>query len=149
MGYHTVSEAARTLIDNEMKKGRALQEIRKNEAEFQRKVLEIKIQIEKELPKNKIVFFDRGIPDSIAYFQIYNLNPEGVLKFCKEKTYRKIFLLEQLPFVKDYAKVEDTETAKKLQFLLRKAYSDLEYEVIDIPFMPVKDRLKIILSNID
>lgn len=149
IGYHTVPEAARTLIDREMKEGKTLEDIRKNEIEFQRKVLEIKIKTEKELPKNKIVFFDRGIPDTIAYFNLYDSNIEEVLNLCKEKNYRKIFLLENLLFEKDYARVENDERANKLQSLLRKAYSDLGYEIIDIPVMPVEKRLEIILSNID
>jgi predicted ATPase len=148
MGYHTIPEVARTVIDEEMKKGKKIEEIRKNEIEFQRKVLEIKIKIEKELSRDKIVFFDRGIPDSIAYLQICGLNPEEVLKFCIEKNYRKIFILEKLQFEKDYARVEDDETVDKLQVLLRKAYLDLEYEIIDVPIMPIGKRLKIILSNL-
>jgi predicted ATPase len=149
MGCQTVPEAARVLIDEETKKGKTLEEIRKNEIEFQIKVLEIKIETEKKLDKNKITFFDRGIPDTIAYFQLYGFNTEEVIKLCKELKYRKIFLLEQLPFVKDYARIEDNEKANKLQILLRKAYADLGYEIIDVPVMPVEDRMKMILSNVD
>jgi predicted ATPase len=149
LGYLTVPEAARILIDEEIKKGKTIEEIRKNEAEFQRKVLDIKINVEKNLPKDKIVFFDRGIPDSIAYYQICGLDIVGLLNLCKKKTYRKIFMLEQLPIEKDYARVEDAETLNKIQILLRKAYSDLGYEIIGIPVMTVEKRLKMITSNID
>ena len=149
LGYQTVPEIARILIDEEMKKGKTLEDIRKNDMEFQRKVLKVKIEIEKKLSKSKIVFLDRGIPDNIAYLQAYDLNYEDVLEFCKEKIYRKIFLLERFPFKKDYARIENDETAEKLQFLLRKVYSDLGYEVIGVPTVSVEERLKIILSNID
>jgi len=149
LGYLTVPEAARVLIDKEIKKGKTIEEIRKNEAEFQKKVLDIKIKAEKKLPKDRIVFFDRGIPDSIAYYQICGLDIAELLKLCKEKTYRKIFMLEQLPVEKNYARVEDVDTINKIQILLRKAYSDLGYEIIDIPAMSVEKRLEMILSNID
>lgn len=149
LGYHTVPEAARTFIDGEMIKGKKLEEIRIDEIEFQRKVLEIKLRIEKELPKNKIVFFDRAVPDSIAYLSLYGSNIEELLRYCKEKVYDKVFLLEKLPFQRDYARNEDEETAEKLHILLRKAYSDLGYEIIDVPVMPVEDRLRMILSKID
>ena len=148
MGYYTVPEAARVLIDKEMKKGKTLGEIRKNEIKFQRKVLKLKIQIEKKTPKNKIVFFDRGIPDNIAFFQVYGADPKEVLKLCKEKNYRKIFLLEQLPFEKDYARIEDKEKAKKLGKLLEKTYVDLGYEIVSVPVMKVEDRVNFILSNL-
>lgn len=50
LGYIIYSEAARVFIDKEMKGGKSLEEIRRNEAEFQRKVLKIKIKIEKSAP---------------------------------------------------------------------------------------------------
>lgn len=149
LGCITYHEAARSLIDQEMAKGKLLEEIRSNEAEFQRKVFKIKIQIEKKAPRNKIVFFDRGIPDSIAYYQICGLDPKEVLKFCKRKIYKKIFFLEQLSFDQDYARTEDDKTIEKLNKLLKENYKKLGYEVIEIPVMPIRDRLLKILKEID
>ena len=149
MGYIVYPEAARVFIDKEMAKGKSLKEIRGDEAEFQRKVLKIKIKVEKAAPKNKIVFFDRAIPDSIAYYQICGLDPKEVLKFCKKKIYRKIFFFEQLPLEKDYARVEDGKTIKKLNKLLKKTYKDLGYKVIAIPPMSIKKRVKKILIKIE
>ncbi len=148
LGYLIYPEAARVFIDREMAKGKSLREIRGNEADFQKRVLKIKIRVEKEAPKDKIVFFDRAIPDSIAYYQICGLDPKEVLKFCQRKTYRKIFFLEQLPFNQDYARVEDGKTVKKLNKLLKKSYQNLGYEVVTIPVMPIRERVKRILNEI-
>lgn len=147
LGYVIYPEAARVFIDEEMAKGKSLKEIRGNEDEFQRKVLKTKIEVEKAAPQDKIVFFDRAIPDSIAYYQICGLNPEEVLKFCQKKVYRKIFLFEQLPFDQDYARVEDEETIKKLNQLLKESYENLGYQVIDIPAVFVQERVKKILAE--
>ncbi len=149
LGYVVYPEAARVFIDQEMAKGKSLKEIRRNEAEFQRKVLKIKMEVEKNAPKDNVVFFDRAIPDSIAYYQICGLDPKEVLKFCQEKKYRKIFFLEQLYFNQDYARVEDEKTIKKLNKLLKESYENLGYEVINIPTMSVEDRVQKILSEID
>ena len=149
LGYKTVPEAARVLIDEEIRKGNSLEKIRKNEIEFQMRVLKIKMEVEMRSDRGKIVFFDRGIPDTLAYFLLYGFDVDEVMKVCKDSRYRKVFLLEKLPFQKDYARNENEETAKKLQILLRKAYSDLGYEIVDVPVMPVEDRLKMILSDID
>ncbi len=149
LGYIIYPEAARVFIDEEMAKGKSLKEIRGNEAEFQRKILKIKIEVEKAAPKDKIVFFDRAIPDSIAYYQIAGLDLSEVLKFCQKKTYKKIFFLEQLPFENDYARVEDKETIEKLNKLLKKSYKKLGYEVIKIPALSVKERVKEILTEIE
>lgn len=149
IGYIIYPEAARVLIDEEMAKGKSLKEIRGDEAKFQRKVLKIKIGVERAAPKDKIVFFDRAIPDSIAYYQICGLNPKEVLQFCQKKAYRKIFLFEKLSFNQDYARVEDSKTIEKLNALLRESYKNLGYEVIEIPAVPIEKRVKKILSEID
>lgn len=149
LGYHTVPELARVLIDREIKNGNPLEEIRRDESEFQKRVLLLKIEIENKVPKKKIVFFDRAIPDSIAYYKILGINPKNLIKTCKRKKYRKVFFLEQLPFEKDYARTENTEDANKLSKLLFECYSELGYEIVKIPVLPVKNRLKIILSHVN
>ena len=148
LGYLVYPELARVLIDQEMAQGKSLKEIRNDEAEFQRKVLKMKLELEKKAPKNKIIFFDRAIPDSIAYYQACGLDSKKVLKFCKRKTYQKIFLFEQLPFNQDYARVEDIDTIKKLNRLLKESYENLGYKVITIPAMSVEERVRKILDEI-
>jgi len=148
LGYVIYPEAARVFIDQEMAKGKSLKEIRGNEVKFQIKVLKLKIEVEKAAPKDKIVFFDRAVPDSIAYYQICGLDSKEVLKFCQGRKYRKIFFFEQLPFDQDYARVEGEGTIKKLNKLLKESYENLGYEVIKIPAVSVKERVKKILAEI-
>ncbi|MFH1036636.1 MAG: ATP-binding protein [Patescibacteria group bacterium] len=148
IGYITYPEAARILIDKAKKKGKKLKEIRKSEAEFQKKVLKIKIEIEKSAPRNKTVFFDRAIPDSIAYYRICRLDTKAVLKFCQNK-YRKIFFLEQLPIERDYARTENGGTIKKLDKFLEEGYKSLGYNISYIPIEPAEKRVKRILKEIN
>jgi len=63
--------------------------------------------------------------------------------------YRKIFFCQQLPFDKDRARIEDAKTANELSRLIRAAYVDLDYEIIDLAPTPnVSDRVKIVLAEI-
>jgi predicted ATPase len=149
LGYITCPEIARILIDKGIKNGKSVKEIRGDEIEFQRKVLKMKLEKEKKMPKNQVVFFDRAIPDSIAYYQICGLGTKEVLKFCLEKKYRIIFFLEQLPFDQDYARIEDRKTIEKLNHFLKESYKNLGYKLIEIPAMSVKERLKKILNFIN
>lgn len=149
LGYVVYPEAARVFINEEMAKGKTLKEIRSDEAEFQRKVLKIKIKVEENAPKDKVLFFDRAIPDSIAYFQICGLDQNEVLKFCKRKSYKKVFFFEEVPFDQDYARMEDNKTIEKLNKLLKEGYEKLGYEVRDIPVMSTAERVKIILKEIE
>ncbi|MFH1894312.1 MAG: ATP-binding protein [Patescibacteria group bacterium] len=148
IGYITYPETSRSLIDKEKAHGETLKEIRGDEAKFQRKVLEMKVQAEKRAPKNKIIFFDRAIPDSIAYYQVCGLDGKEVLKFCKRKIYKKVFFLEQLPVKKDYARTENNKTVRKLNQFLKEAYKKLGYNVVDIPVTPVEKRVALILKEV-
>lgn len=147
LGYFIVPEAARVFIDEYVKKGISAQELRKDESLFQKQVLEMKLKIEETVPKDRIVFFDRGIPDSIAYFRICGLNTKEVEKISKNR-YRKIFFLEQLPFQQDYARIENKKTVKKLNQLLLEAYENLGYTIVHVSVASVEERVRLILSNL-
>jgi len=149
-GYRVIPEAARALIDEEIAKGKTIEEIRKDETEFQRRILARKIKIENELSREQTIFLNRAIPDSIAYYRNCGLGSQEVLKICQKHLYKKIFLLEQLPqFTKDYARTENARTAKKLNRLLKKAYEQLGYKVILVPIMPAEERAKFIQIHLE
>ena len=148
LGYATVPEIARILIDSEQNKGRTIKEIRADEAEFQRKVFQMKIAAEDKLSPEQITFFDRGIPDSVAYYQLCGLNPTPIIEESKKRKYKGVFILEQLPFEKDYARVENEKTARDLDKLLYEAYSNLGYNVVRVPSQSIEERVKFILSKL-
>jgi len=147
-GYQTFPEAARLLIDIEQSKGKTMEEVRGDETEFQRKVLQMKIEAEKRLTTNQLIFFDRGIPDSIAYYRLCGENPAPVIKASEKRKYKKVFLLEQLPFEKDYARIENEKLAKNIQRLIQQSYIDLGYEVIKVPLKKIEERVRFILARV-
>jgi len=149
-GYRVVYEAARIYIDQEIEKGRTIEEIRKNELEFQKGILDLKIDIEKNMPKDEVIFFDRAIPDSDAYYELCGLSGDNYLneaiKNCK---YKKVFLFELLPYEKDYARTESAEEQSRLHELLEKSYKKLNSPIIKVPKMNSKeDRLAFVLKNL-
>lgn len=148
LGHQTIPEAARILIDLKLSRGETIQDIRKDEAKFQKDILKMKVQVENRLPPENLIFFDRGIPDSLAYFQFYNLDINDVLKVCKRRKYKGVFLLEQLPYESDYARVEDEKAAQKLNDLLYHSYVDLGYNVTKILLKPIDGRVKDIIEAI-
>jgi predicted ATPase len=54
--------------------------------------------------------------------------------------------LDQLPFNKDRVRIEEKETAAKLDRALEKSYRMLGYEVIRIAVMSAQDRLRTVLE---
>lgn len=153
-GYRVEFEMARIYIDEQLSLGRSLDEIRKDESAFQKEILRRKIELEKKLPKDQLILFDRGIPDSIAYLELIGLSDEAekLRKIIKPADYKKIFLLDLLDFKKDYARVEDKETADKIQKLLESTYRDLGFEVINVSAPDsnnIEDRVRFIIQNLE
>lgn len=149
LGYEVLYEIARIYIDKELKKGKTIKEIRKNEGKFQRKILDLKIQHESKLDPEKITFLDRAIPDSIAYYELVGLPKDKYLEKVAEKnSYKKIFIFEKLGFEKDYARTESEEEIEVLEKLLEKTYKNLSIPIVKVPKMPIEERLKFILDNL-
>jgi len=148
LGYSVVNETARALIDQGISNGKTLAEIRKDEFAFQKQVLKMKIDIESKLDKKQTTFLDRGIPDTIAYCNIYDQNPLFVVKASSKKRYQAVFLLEPVKFETDYARIEGLDFQLKIHDLLKKAYSDLSYQVIEVPVMPVEERARFVLRQV-
>lgn len=147
--YHTVTEYARLFIDKELKKGKTIQEIKKNHKLFQDNVLKVKMQLERKTPRNKVVFLDRGLPDTIAYYRFWKLKVPKQLFYIGKNRYKKIFLLDVLPYKGDYARIETVKEAKEIHRQIKKIYKELGYHIIRIPVMPVENRGKLILRNIE
>ena len=139
-GYRVVYETARIYIDKEIAKGGTIKEIRKNELEFQKGILDLKIDIEKNLPKDEVIFFDRAMPDSAAYYELYGLSDDKYLKEAIKKCkYKKVFLFDYLDYKKDYARIESKEEQKKLQELLEKSYKKFKIPLVKVPRMNSKE----------
>lgn len=152
-GLTTVPEAARLVIDEGLAAGHTLEQLRADEEAFQNKVFNRKIKIEQKLSEaanDIVVFLDRGLHDTIAYFKAYNYQINDVItKACKAHSYQKVFLLNQLDtFEEDYARTESAEFVAKLHDLLREAYESSGLEVIEVPVMPPKERADFVLQHI-
>ena len=58
-------------------------------------------------------------------------------------------MLEQVPFENDYGRIEGEKIANDLSELLYESYSDLGYDVIKVPVMPIDKRTEFILRKIE
>jgi predicted ATPase len=152
MGYQVVPELARVYIDQELANGITLAELRQDELGFQRKILQYKIDHEKTLSPETVIFFDRAIPDSEAYYKLCGVAPDETLKKAlAECSYKKVFLLDFLEYQKDYARTESEDEQRKLHEYLAESYTKLNIPVIRLPGVPkaeIPKRLQIILDNL-
>ena len=148
-GYKTTIEHARHYLDTQRSIGKTVEETRKHQQEFQLGVLDMQIEQERSLSPGDVVFLDRAIPDALAYYHFLNLpQDEKLLQAMSTVSYRKVFILDCLPLVQDYARTEDEAAQKKLHALLTDVYERLPFPVIHVPIFQPEERVDFILKNI-
>ena len=107
--------------------------------------------LESQTMGNDLIFFDRGIPDVHAYMNYLGVDyPEIYLKKSKQHVYDKILLMPpwEKIYTSDESRYENFEQSLAIYNHLKNAYSDLEYEITEIPFGTIEDRVDFILNTI-
>lgn len=148
-GYRTVVEHAREYLDIQLLNGKTVEEVRSRHEEFQLAILQMQVEAEKSLSPGEIVFLDRAIPDAHAYYHYLNIPDAPQLKEAlKTISYKKIFMMECLPLVKDYARIEDEASQKKIHQWLVNIYQSLPFPLIHVPVLKAEARVDFILNNL-
>lgn len=148
-GYKTTIEHARHYIETQKISGKTVEEIRKNQLVFQQGVLDMQIAEEQELLPDETVFLDRAIPDALAYYRFLGLlEDEKIREAMSRATYKKVFILDPLPLVKDSVRTEDETAQKKIHQILLETYKSLPSPIIQVPVLPPEDRVDFILKNL-
>lgn len=148
-GYITTMEHARHFLDTQRLKGRTIEEVRAAQSEFQHGVLKMQIDQENEIAPHVQVFLDRAIPDALAYYRYLNMPVDGLLRDALQKvSYKKVFIMDPLPLVNDYARLENAEAQKKIHELITEVYEALPSLVVHVPVLPAEQRVDFILKNI-
>lgn len=150
LGYTTVPEAARVIIDEANAVGVSTSELRKNEQAFQEVVMKRKIATETNLSSDETVFLDRGMQDTLAYMRAYDFPVAAWIEdIFQESNYKKVFILEPLDnYEKDYARIEDIAFVQKLHHLLIDAFKQYGMQPISVPRGSVEDRVNFIMQAI-
>jgi predicted ATPase len=146
--YMIVKESAKDVILEQQAKGIEEPWL---ELDFQEKVTELQLKRETALPAgNGIVFLDRGLPDGLAYCKFRNQKvPRNLYLAMKACDYEKVFFLEPLPnYEKSSFRVENEEDAKTIADLIKQTYTQLGYEIIDVPVMDVAKRADFVLQHL-
>ncbi|MCF4101755.1 ATP-binding protein [Gillisia sp. M10.2A] len=121
---------------------------------FSEKLLEARVNQHKEslhLTK-EVIFFDRGIPDVIAYMDYFNTHyPSKFDEACERHEYDKIFLLPPWKeiYTTDNERYESFDQAMSIHEYLKKAYIRYGYNPIEVPTDSIENRRDFILNNLD
>ncbi|MEM6721356.1 MAG: ATP-binding protein [Bacteroidota bacterium] len=93
-------------------------------------------------------FYDRGIPDVAAYMDYTgDAYPDLFRDACKEHVYDIAFMLAPWKeiYEQDNERYESFEQAETIQQYLKSAYENYGYQLIDVPFGTVSERVSFIL----
>lgn len=99
-----------------------------------------------------IVFFDRGIPDVLAYMDyIGDSYTEDFVSPAENFIYDKVFILKpwEAIYKSDNERYESFPQAKKIHEYLFKTYKHYNYTPIDVPFGTVDERTDFILKTLN
>ena len=105
------------------------------------------LQLNECEPKGKC-FFDRGLPDIIAYVKRGGL-PVPPKYFQKSDQYNKIVFLAppwKEIFINDAERPESFEDAKEISIFLRHTYEELGFIVIELPKYSANKRAQFIVN---
>lgn len=150
--HETFPEVARIIIQQEL----ALNSENVpwiNNHEFSNLVVKQQIK-DYQAQKNSLSFYDRGLPDVIAYLHYHKqeeLTNQFILQAKKYKYSNKVFLLPpwEKIYQKDLERRESFKEAIKVHHQLIASYTNLKYEIIEVPFVSPKERVKFILDRIN
>lgn len=101
---------------------------------------------------NGIVFFDRGIPDVLGYLRLSSLPvPNHVQKAAEIFGYnRQVFIAPPWKeiFQQDRERKQDFAEAVRTYDTMLATYSELNYQLIEIPCAAIADRVTFVLNEI-
>ncbi|MEM9867747.1 MAG: ATP-binding protein [Bacteroidota bacterium] len=99
-----------------------------------------------------IIFFDRGIPDVLAYMDFFDQPyDEAFTRASRVNRYDRVFLLPPWKeiYVSDNERLESFDEAQKIHAALEDTYSHLGYEPILVPKRTVPERIDFVLEKLN
>lgn len=158
-GYHCLHEVIRSMTSEEKNQGEDLKIVSNpivsvsDPLKFNLGILRARIQ-QYNIAQNafsEMVFFDRGIPDVLAYMdcfqQTYDTNFN---KACENHRYDKIFLMPPWKeiHVTDDERYESYEESLQIYNCLKNAYVQHAYDVTKVPKGTVNERVAFIIKQV-
>jgi predicted ATPase len=149
--YACSEEASRQLILEESAKGSGCLPWTDLSC-FAKKALDRMVASWHAAAENALTFFDRGIPDIIAYLTVAGLpvakNYEAALS--RYPYARTVFLLPSWReiYVQDEARWQTFEEAERIGHQIAAVYRSSGYEIQELPKCPVEQRVDFILKRL-
>ena len=151
LGYRTVDEPARRVLAQQRRAGSS--GVPERDA---RRFVDLMLSMAEDDyrragPATAPVFFDRGIPDNLAYAALSGFDyPAGEDAAQKHRYARRVFFApawEQI-YTHDEERKASFQDASRFGDIVRSVYERLGYALIDIPLLPVTERVNFVLAHL-
>lgn len=150
-GYPCSDEYARELIGIQQRIGGEVLPW-KNPKLFQQEILRQRIQFFESVPDGLLAFADRGIPDQLAFSQYKGFRIPTVLADCALNFRYAPWVFVTPPwidiFTNDEIRTETFDEAICIHEWIQTTYRDLGYKLIELPLLPIDQRMSFILRTI-
>ena len=103
-----------------------------------------------EAESTPVIFYDRGLPDVLAYMEYLNTNyPKYFKEKCESNKYDQIFILPpwKAIYVGDKERYESFEQACQIHNYLLKTYERFNYDLTEVPLGPIEQRTDFIINK--
>ena len=149
-GYGVSPEPGRIYFERQLALGHTLEELLSDMPKLEKDILREHIELERLNRKDTHVFFDRGMPDCLAYYRVYGVpEDEELWDALKNAHYKKVFLLDLIEaFENDSVRIETPEQAKNIHDAIKSAYEELGHEIVQVPVLPPNERVEFILERL-
>ena len=151
LGYNCSKEFARDLILSEQESGGEVLPW-KNPKLFQQNILQKRVAFFDSIPAGAFAFADRGIPDQLAFARYRGFGtPEILSEYSQKYRYAPlVFVTPPWPeiFVNDSIRTETFDEACRIHEIVVETYISLNYQIIELPLLPPKQRTKYLLENL-
>lgn len=101
--------------------------------------------------ENPLIFFDRGIPDVLAYMDFFNQEySHEFTRVCHNHKYSHVFLLPPWKsiYISDNERLETFGESLKIHDLLKQVYENFGYIITEVPFGSIEARTNYIIDNL-
>ena len=147
-GFETFPEVSRLYFEEEMAKGRTIEEIRVDRTACTLEIYSLWLRMKAGLVPDRITFLDRGLPDCLAFYRIAGLDPNEILPDCFQHRYASVFILDRLQYEQDGVRAGDDVYAEYFDIWTERDYRALGYNVVRVPVIPPEERLALILGRL-
>ncbi|MFW6145320.1 MAG: AAA family ATPase [bacterium] len=147
-GYACFPEVSRIVISEQQYKGGKLVPWKDMKGFADECLRRMKKQLQNQT-KQQPVFYDRGIPDILAYLKSKNLPvPDRLYDYARYYN-PKVFICPPWSeiFVNDPQRPESFEESENIYFLLKNVYTKMNFTIIEVPKILIKERADFVVKE--